>query len=126
MLEQNTAQAMPLSSATTLDGDNSSVIAIPIMLGQGLQGIALIDKTHYTISIYQYRGLRYGKGGLVLLAVRSYKYDCQLENFNTAKPFPSEVKQLLLGGNASKQPAPLIPPKNNTQKKESTIQNGVK
>ena len=77
------------------DSDLATVQAIPIQLMHGIQGIALIDKKNYTLCIYQLQQHRPGQQKLVLLATRSFRYDIQLQEFNTAEPTPAMVKQLI-------------------------------
>jgi len=72
----------------------SEVIVLALQLRPGYDGIALIDRENYTICIYQYAGTSAG-GKLTLLATRNYRYDCQLEDFNTAEPGPAAVKELV-------------------------------
>ncbi len=74
-------------------GDDLTVLILN--LGGNSDGLALIDRTNETISIYQYQGRRGDIGGLVLLAVRSYRYDRQLEEYNSSQPPVSEVQELL-------------------------------
>ncbi|MCK4628249.1 MAG: hypothetical protein KAT56_04560 [Sedimentisphaerales bacterium] len=77
------------------DGEIAVVEAFAVQIRPGVEGIALVDKKHHTICLYQYQAHRPAHEGLVLLSARSFRYDVQLEDYNTAEPRPAEVKQLL-------------------------------
>ena len=74
----------------------AAVEAVPILLRPGVEGLALIDKKNYTICIYQYQMHQSANERLVLLAPRSFRYDVQLEDYNTAEPRPAAIKELVL------------------------------
>lgn len=78
--------------------NRADIEAVRIQIRPGMEGLALIDRQHQTICIYQYQAHRPAHEALVLLAARSFRYDVQLEDYNTAKPHPSEVEQLLKRG----------------------------
>ena len=91
-------QSSALSAGEAEQGNLSSpatVDAMPIQLRPGIEGIALIDKDNYTICIYQYQSHRPDHERLVLLAARSFRYDIQLEDYNTAEPRPAAIKDLI-------------------------------
>ena len=71
------------------------VTVIPIRLSSTGDGIALIDRTHGTICLYQYQPRNDAHERFVLLAVRSFRYDIQLENYNTADPNPAAIREML-------------------------------
>lgn len=77
------------------DGEIAFVEAFAVQIRPGVEGIAIVDKKHYTVCLYQYQAHRPAHEGLVLLSARSFRYDVQLEDYNTAEPHPAEVKQLL-------------------------------
>jgi len=77
------------------DGEIAVVEAFAVQIRPGVEGIALVDKKHHTICLYQYQAHRPAHEGLVLLSARSFRYDVQLEDYNTAEPHPAEVKRLL-------------------------------
>jgi len=81
-------------TACSEEKKSSAVIALALQLRPGYDGIALIDRQNGTICIYQYAGTSAG-GKLTLLATRNYRYDCQLEDYNTAEPGPAAVKELV-------------------------------
>ena len=82
--------ALALDPQTTA---SPNVIAFPFQIGPGAEGIALIDTQTQNIAIYQYQfnARQPVHQRFVLLAARSYRYDRQLEQFNTAPPL-DEVK----------------------------------
>lgn len=73
----------------------NQIEALAVQLRPGIDGIALIDKELYTICIYQYQGHRPIHERFVLLSARSFRYDRQLEDYNTAEPRPDQVRQIL-------------------------------
>ena len=77
------------------DGEIAVVDAFAVQIRPGVEGIAIVDKKHHTVCLYQYQAHRPAHEGLVLLSARSFRYDVQLEDYNTAEPHPAEVKQLL-------------------------------
>ena len=81
------------SAGVAQTGD--SITAIPIRLSAKSDGIALIDTNNCTICIYQYRTNSPPHERFALLAVRSFRYDVQLEEYNIASPRPGEVRKLL-------------------------------
>ena len=90
--------AVPVTSESAVegaDGEIAVVEAFAVQIRPGVEGIALVDKKHHTICLYQYQAHRPAHEGLVLLSARSFRYDVQLEDYNTAEPHPAEVKQLL-------------------------------
>jgi len=84
------------------------VIAVPLRLSVDSDGIAIIDRTRYTICLYQYQPRRPAHERFVLVAARSFRYDCRLEDYNTASPRPAEVKQMLQ--EAAGKPIPRVDP----------------
>ena len=75
--------------------DSARVTALAVQLRPGMDGIALIDTANSTICIYQYQAHRPVHDSFVLLAARSFRYDCQLVEYNTAEPRPEQVRQLI-------------------------------
>jgi len=102
---QPAAVARQAGSVST-DGQPADVVAMPIQIQPGVDGIALIDKKNHTMCIYQYQTHRHAHERLVLLAARSFRYDCLLEDYNTAEPRPAAVQQLLEQDRRLKQPDP--------------------
>lgn len=103
------------SAAGIPDQELAEVIVVPLDLGANGVGLALIDRRHHTICIYEYNTRRDAHERLALLAARSFRYDTRLEQFNTAEPLPSEVRDLLnhaeqFGQPPSDQPQPPAVP----------------
>ena len=88
----------------------AAIVAVPVQLRAGYEALAIIDKENYTICLYQYQVTRPVHERLVLLAARSFRYDRQLQDYNTADPRPTEVKDLLRQGLPGEPPKPTPPP----------------
>ena len=88
----------------------AEVLAVPLDLGAGGVGLALIDRYHHTICIYDYNPRRDPHKRLALLAARSFRYDTRLEQFNTDEPLPHEVRDLLNRAEQFGGPAPSRQP----------------
>ena len=80
------------------------VFAVQANLGTNIHGLYLIDTKNQTILLYRYGGIR--SRGLSLLSARSFRYDRQLLDFNSGKPSPDEVRELV-------EAAPKPPPPSN-------------
>ena len=55
----------------------------------------MIDTQNQTILLYSYGGP--WAQGLSLMSARSFRYDRELVDFNSGKPSPQDVRQLLEG-----------------------------
>lgn len=71
------------------------VTTVPVQLTRDSYGIAMVDSKAQTMWIYEFdmRGNSYER--LRLIAARSFKFDRQLEEFNTGTPTPTQVKEML-------------------------------
>ena len=98
LLTPQSSLALPDGALGTADG----VFAVPAQLTSDVHGLYLIDTRNETILLYSYsprsRNLR-------LLSARSFQYDRRLTNFNTDRPSPDQVRQLL------ETPTPTTPVK---------------
>ena len=56
------------------------------------QQITVIDSTKKVMAVYQ---VDLASGSIKVCAVRKLTYDMQIENLNTQKPLPREIRQLL-------------------------------
>ena len=56
------------------------------------QQITVIDSTKKVMAVYQ---VDLASGAIKVCAVRKLTYDMQIENLNTQKPLPREIRQLL-------------------------------
>ena len=68
-------------------------LAVPAQLASDAYGLYLIDLRNQTILLYGYGGM--SSKGLRLISARSFRYDRQLADFNSGKPSPQDVQQLL-------------------------------
>jgi len=102
----------PASAQVELQtGGNGRILAVPIQIERDSYGLAMVDTVDQTLWIYQInsRGPVYNR--LRLLAARSWRYDKLLQQYNTGKPTPEQVKMLLenwgqLQGEQNKQKLP--------------------
>ena len=72
-------------------GGQKGVFVVAGQIVPGMYGLYLVDLDHGTICVYQYNPSTRRLG---LVAARSYVYDVQLEDYNSEKPSPREVKEL--------------------------------
>ena len=56
------------------------------------QQITVIDSTKKVMAVYQ---VDLASGAIKVCAVRKLTYDMEIENLNTQKPLPREIRQLL-------------------------------
>ena len=104
LLVPDTTLALPQNGASSADG----IFAVQARLASDTYGLYLIDVRNQTILLYTYGGPR-GRG-LSLLSARSFRHDRQLTDFNTAKPSPEQVRQLLEAGDLKSALPPQSPP----------------
>jgi len=73
----------------------NAVMVVPIQLERDRYGLAMVDTVGQTLWIYELssRGPAYNR--LKLLAARNWQYDRQLQQYNTARPKPEEVRLIL-------------------------------
>ncbi|MBN1437036.1 MAG: hypothetical protein JW936_08165 [Sedimentisphaerales bacterium] len=76
-------------------GGGYDVTVVPISLSANTDLIALVDRSHGTICLYQYQPRNDPHERFMLLAARSFVYDIQLENYNTAEPGPAAIRDML-------------------------------
>lgn len=79
-----------------------SVVAIPARLGRGEEGIVLIDTQRRSMALYQWES---DKRRLRWLASRNFKFDLQIEDYNTEMK-PAEVRKLAQQANRLSDEAP--------------------
>jgi hypothetical protein len=77
--------------------ENGQILVIPIQLERNSYGLAMVDTVSRTLWIYQLNSTGPAHTRLQLLAARSWQYDRQLQQYNTADPKPQQVKMLLEG-----------------------------
>ena len=71
------------------------ILAFPVQLWAGYEGIAVIDTRSRHLCLYQYQMGQPVEARLVLLAARKLEWDLQLEDYNTGSPKPREVQAIL-------------------------------
>jgi len=81
--------ALPQEGAVGAQG----FLAVPAQLSSDAYGLYLIDLRNQTILLYGYGGT--WSKGLRLISARSFQYDRELADFNSGKPSPQDVQQLL-------------------------------
>ncbi|MBC8481752.1 MAG: hypothetical protein H8D47_03710 [Planctomycetes bacterium] len=80
---------------SNVSGVNNSINVVPIQFGRDSYGLALIDNVNETISLYRINERGAIQDRLELYAARSFKYDRQLEQYNTSEPKPEQIKKML-------------------------------
>jgi hypothetical protein len=73
----------------------AAVSVVPLQLGRESYGLAMVDAKSETIWIYEINSRAPAHSRLKLLAARSWHYDKLLEEYNSAQPKPSEVKNII-------------------------------
>ena len=92
----------------------SNIMAISVQLYPGSEAIALIDKDRQTLCLYQYRTDAQLHESFVLLAVRNFRYDLMLEDFNNAEPTPADIRKMI-----DKMVSPAEPAREQVQRIEN-------
>ena len=87
-----TTLAVPEPGLVSAEG----ILAVPAQLASQSYGLYLIDLNNQTILLYSYGGP--WSRGLRLMSARSFRYDRQLLDFNSGKPSPQDVQQLIEAG----------------------------
>ena len=73
----------------------AAVSVVPLQLGRESYGLAMVDAKSETIWIYEINTRGPAHSRLKLMAARSWHYDKLLEEYNSAQPKPSEVKNII-------------------------------
>lgn len=88
----------------TQQGEQSPPItAVPVQLSRDAYGLAMIDTQTQTLWLYEFNTRGQAFDHLRLIAARSFKYDRQLTEWNTAAPTPTQVKQIVESMQAQQQ-----------------------
>jgi hypothetical protein len=90
------AQIQPMTSS---DG---RIMVVPVQIGRDSYGVAMVDTIAQTVWIYELNNRGPAPNRLKLLAARSWQYDRMLKRYNTAEPYPEQVKMLIESMAASK------------------------
>lgn len=81
----------PVQAQAGLDVPAGNVVAVPGQITRDSYGLFLIDPGKGTICVYQYQA---ATRKLQLLASRTYRFDVQLDDWNTLPP-PREIQDLV-------------------------------
>jgi hypothetical protein len=104
-----TLVAPAMGQSPTNIGGGAGIYIMPAQFTATKWGCYMVDVDRQTIAAYEYD---LGDSQLTLKAARSFRYDLQLENYDTFPP-PGDIKNLVegkpLGGAAPEQPAPIAP-----------------
>ena len=84
-------------------GGADGVFAVQAQLSSNAYGIYLIDTRNQTILLYTYGGP--WARGFRLLSARSFRYDRELLDFNSGKPSPREVQELIESASEAPEPS---------------------
>ena len=70
---------------------------LPAQLGRSDWGFILADPAHHVLAVYR---ILPSASRIRLMAVRDYKYDLMLKDFNNSSPTPYQVKKMEQSGKA--------------------------
>ncbi|HNX27264.1 MAG TPA: hypothetical protein PKK48_07640 [Phycisphaerae bacterium] len=71
---------------------NNGVYIVAGQISSNTYGLYLVDYENQTICVYQYSP---GDRKLRLMSARTYRFDVNLDEFNTSDPTPREVRDLV-------------------------------
>ncbi len=84
-------------------GGGENIMVVPVQLGRDSYGIAMVDTANKTLWLYDVSSRGSTRGGLRLLAARSWEYDRLLSDYNSGEPRPGQVRDILERINAAQQ-----------------------
>jgi hypothetical protein len=84
-------------------GRGENIMVVPVQLGRDSYGIAMVDTVGKTLWLYDVSSRGSARGGLRLLAARSWEYDRLLRDYNCGEPRPGQVRDILERINAAQQ-----------------------
>ncbi len=84
--------ALGTQSATA---EAQNIVVVPVQISRDNFGIAMVDTVGKTLWLYEINSRGPAPYRLRLLAARNWQYDQLLEEYNTAEPRPSQVKEIL-------------------------------
>jgi len=86
----------PASAEAELQaGSDDEILVVPIQIERDRYGLAMVDTVGQTLWIYELNSRGPAHNRLRLFAARSWEYDRQLKQYNTAEPKPEQVRRLL-------------------------------
>ena len=74
---------------------NDGTCLLPAQLGRSDWGFILADPAHHVLAVYR---ILPSASRIRLMAVRDYKYDLMLKDFNNSSPTPYQVKKMETSG----------------------------
>ncbi len=74
---------------------NDGTYLLPAQLGRSDWGFILADPAHHVLAVYR---ILPSASRIRLMAVRDYKYDLMLKDFNNSSPTPYQVKKMETSG----------------------------
>jgi hypothetical protein len=97
----------PASAQVQLQAEGAGrVLVVPVQIARDSYGLAMVDTVSETLWIYELNSRGPVHKRLRLLAARSWRYDRLLQELNTDRPKPEEVKMLLQSlGQPQKEPS---------------------
>ena len=87
----NAAFAQPVPHQQPIAG-GAGLFMMPAQFAANVWGVYVMDVDQQTLAAYQYLN---GEKQLRLVAARNFRYDRKLGNYNTEKPSPNEVRDLI-------------------------------
>jgi hypothetical protein len=84
-------QAQPAGAQVSPQGSPEGLLAVPAQITRDTYGLFLVDPRQRTICVYAYQA---GTRKLQLLASRTYRFDVQLDDWNSSPP-PREIQDLV-------------------------------
>ena len=96
----------PASAQVQLQTEGAGrILVVPVQIARDSYGLAMVDTISETLWIYELNSRGPIHNRLRLLAARSWRYDRLLQELNTDRPKPEEVKMLLQSlGQPHKEP----------------------
>lgn len=96
----------PASAQVELQtGSDGRILVVPVQIARDSYGLAMVDTASQTLWVYELNSRGPVHKRLRLLAARSWRYDRLLQELNTDRPKPEEVKMLLESlGELQKEP----------------------
>jgi hypothetical protein len=87
----------------SVSGGGENIMVVPVQLGRDSYGLAMVDTVGKTLWLYDVSSRGSARGGLRLLAARSWEYDRLLSDYNVGEPRPGQVRDILERINAAQQ-----------------------
>lgn len=91
LIEVGRGLGSAIAEPSVASSGGGEVIAVSAQIAADSYGVYLLDTKRGTMAVYQFQP---SKRTLRLMAVRSYGFDVQLDEYNT-EPSPLEIKKLV-------------------------------